>query len=158
MGDIMAHVKQEKLTFADLKLTPGALAELLALVADGTISGKVCALPRAPPRAQHAAPSARAPPWQIGKDLLKPLLKDGGSPRRLIETQNLVQISDTAVLEAIIAQVLASNEKQVAEFRGGKDKLKGFFVGQVMKQSGGKANPAMIEQLLMQRLLRADAA
>lgn len=84
--------------------------------------------------------------------MLKPLFREGGSAREAVDRLGLVQISDLSVLEGIVARVLAGNPKQVAEFRSGKDKLKGFFVGQVMRESGGKANPVLLEQLLMARL------
>ena len=133
MGDLTAFAKQEKLgSLCQLKLTPGHLAELLALVSDGTISGK------------------------IAKDLLPDLLAGGGSPKALVQQRGLVQISDTSAIEALVDAVLAANPGQVAEFRAGKDKLKGFFVGAVMKQSGGKANPPLVEKLLMPKL-RGDA-
>ena len=129
MGDLTAFAKQEKLgSLCQLKLTPGHLAELLALVSDGTISGK------------------------IAKDLLPDLLAGGGSPKALVQQRGLVQISDTSAIEALVDAVLAANPGQVAEFRAGKDKLKGFFVGAVMKQSGGKANPPLVEKLLMPKL------
>ena len=134
MGDLTAYAKQEKLSsLAQLKLIPAHLAELLALVADGTISGK------------------------IAKDLLPDLLAGGSSPKALVQQRGLVQISDTSEIEALVDAVLAANPGQVAEFRGGKDKLKGFFVGQIMKKSGGKANPPLVEKLLMPKL-RGDAA
>ena len=134
MGDLTAYAKQEKLSsLGQLKLTPAHLAELLALVADGTISGK------------------------IAKDLLPDLLAGGASPKALVQQRGLVQISDTSEIEALVDAVLAANPGQVAEFRAGKDKLKGFFVGQIMKQSGGKANPLLVEKLLMPKL-RGDAA
>jgi aspartyl-tRNA(Asn)/glutamyl-tRNA(Gln) amidotransferase subunit B len=129
MGDLTAFAKQEKMTsMAQLKLTPANLAQLLALIIDGTISGK------------------------IAKDLLPELLSSGDSPRDVVQRRGLVQISDAAAIEAIVDAVLAANPKQLADFRAGKDKLKGFFVGQIMKESGGKANPQLVEQVLMPRL------
>jgi aspartyl-tRNA(Asn)/glutamyl-tRNA(Gln) amidotransferase subunit B len=126
---LTAFAKQEKMTsMAQLKLTPANLAQLLALIVDGTISGK------------------------IAKDLLLELLSSGDSPRDVVQRRGLVQISDAAAIEAIVDAVLAANPKQLADFRAGKDKLKGFFVGQIMKESGGKANPQLVEQVLMPRL------
>lgn len=89
---------------------------------------------------------------QIGKEILPELLAAGGSAKALVEKKGLLQISDSGELEKIIDAVLAANDKQVQEFRGGKEKVKGFFVGQIMKQSGGRANPALLEQLLMPKL------
>jgi aspartyl-tRNA(Asn)/glutamyl-tRNA(Gln) amidotransferase subunit B len=111
---------------------------------------------------------------QIAKDMLPTLLQEGGSPRALVEAKGLLQISDTSALEVLVLKIVAENPKQaramhswpralesparfqVEEFRGGRDKLKGFFVGQIMKSSGGRANPAVVEQLLMARLRGPD--
>lgn len=128
MGDITSWLKAQKADVADLKLTPAGLAELLKLIGDGTISGK------------------------IGKDILPELLESGGSPKALVEAKGLLQISDTGAIVAIIDAVLAENEKQVAEFRSGRDKVKGFFVGQIMKRSGGRVNPTLVDELLMPKL------
>ncbi len=113
--------------------------------------------------------------WQIAKDLLPKLLLEGGSPKALVAAQGLSQISDTSELERLVQEILEQNPKQarrvcsansaarhrlkcvvhwqVEEFRNGRDKLKGFFVGQIMKRSGGRANPALVDQLLMARLV-----
>ena len=131
MGDIAAHLKNTGAGaggIAALALRPAGLAELLALIADGTISGK------------------------IGKEILPELLAAGGSPRELVQARGLLQISDTAEIEAIIDGVISENAKQVAEFRAGRDKVKGFFVGQIMKRSGGRVNPALVDQLLLPKL------
>lgn len=128
-GDLTAFAKAEKMaSMGDLKLTPRHLAQLLALIADGTISGK------------------------IAKDLLPELLATGAGPQDVVKAKGLVQISDTSAIEALVDAVLAANPAQVADFRAGKDKLKGFFVGQIMKQSGGKANPQLVERVLIPRL------
>mmetsp|Transcript_25761 Transcript_25761/g.64435 ORF Transcript_25761/g.64435 Transcript_25761/m.64435 type:complete len:580 (-) Transcript_25761:136-1875(-) len=138
-GDVMAYLKNTKdVTISTLSstLTPAALAEFCTMVDDGTISGK------------------------IGKDILPDLLAgaggDGGeggkSPREIVEQRGLSQISDPAAIEAIVAAVLAANPGQLEQYRGGKDKLKGFFVGAVLKASGGRANPAMSNAILMRKL------
>jgi aspartyl-tRNA(Asn)/glutamyl-tRNA(Gln) amidotransferase subunit B len=77
---------------------------------------------------------------------------EGGSADALIEAKGLRQITDTSAIERVIDEVLARNPGQLAEFRGGKDKLFGFFVGQVMKATGGKANPAQLNELLKKKL------
>lgn len=128
MGDVTALLKEQKQALSQQKLTPQGLAELIKLIADGTISGK------------------------IGKEILPELLALGGSAKALVEKKGLLQISDTGELEKIIDAVLAANDKQVQEFRSGREKVKGFFVGQIMKQSGGRANPALVDQLLMPKL------
>ena len=77
---------------------------------------------------------------------------EGGSADALIEAKGLRQITDTSAIERVIDEVLAANPGQLADFRAGKDKLFGFFVGQVMKATGGKANPAQLNELLKKKL------
>jgi aspartyl-tRNA(Asn)/glutamyl-tRNA(Gln) amidotransferase subunit B len=80
------------------------------------------------------------------------MYQTGKRPREIVEEQGLVQMSDTGALEGIISQVLADNPAQVEEYRGGKQKVFGFFVGQTMKATQGKANPQVVNQLLRQLL------
>lgn len=91
---------------------------------------------------------------KIGKDILPDLLTgaDGKTPGAIVEERGLKQISDPAEIEAIVDKVLAANPGQLEQFRGGKEKLKGFFVGAVLKESGGRANPAMSNEILMRKL------
>lgn len=126
--DIAAYLNTEKKEIADLSLTAAALAELVQLIAAGTISNK------------------------IGKDLLPELLTQGGSPREMVAERGLSQISDPAQIAALIDQVLAAHPEELAAYRGGKTKLQGFFVGQLMKQSGGRVDPKLSNQLLSQKL------
>ena len=126
--DMAAYLNTEKKEIADLPLTPSALAELVQLIAAGTISNK------------------------IGKDLLPELLAQGGSPREMVEKRGLSQISDPAQIAALIDEVLAAHPEELASYRGGKTKLQGFFVGQLMKQSGGRVDPKLSNQLLSQKL------
>ncbi|OCQ94407.1 aspartyl/glutamyl-tRNA amidotransferase subunit B [Oscillatoriales cyanobacterium USR001] len=128
MGDITAYLKNEKLNINQLPFQPHALAELIALIEAGTISGK------------------------IAKDLLPKLLSEGGSPKDAIESAGLTQISDSATLEAVIDEIIAANPKELAQYRSGKTKLLGFFVGQVMKKTEGCADPKLTNQLLNQKL------
>lgn len=128
MGDITAYLKTEKLTIKDIALTPENLAELIGLIESSTISGK------------------------IAKDILPELLTKGGSPKQLVESKGLVQISDTGALESVIDEVLASNPKELEQYRNGKTKLLGFFVGQVMKKTEGRADPKLTNQLLSKKL------
>lgn len=128
MGDIMAYAKEQKQSFADLALTPESLAELIGLIEDNTISGK------------------------IAKEVLPELLEQGGSPKAIVEAKGLIQISDVGELEGIIDQLLAENPDKVEQFRAGKTKLQGFFVGQVMKATSGRADPQLTNQLLMPKL------
>lgn len=128
MGDITAYIKTEKRTLVDIPLTPAGLAELIGLIENGTISSK------------------------IAKDILPELLVNGGSPQALVEKKGLVQMSDTEELEKLIDQVLAAYPEELAQYRAGKTKLQGFFVGQMMKKTGGRADPKLTNQLLQQKL------
>ncbi len=113
---------------SEVSLTPSALAELVALIDDGTISGK------------------------IAKDLFAELLEKGGSAKGLVETRGLKQVSDTSSIEPAVLQVLAANPKAVESYRAGKTNVLGFLVGQVMKATGGKANPKLVNALLTEKL------
>ena len=103
---------------------PAQGAELLALVADGTLSGT------------------------LAKQVFEIMLETGDDPAAVVEARGLRQSSDTGAIEAEIAKVLAANADKVADYRAGKDKLFGFFVGQTMKAMAGKANPAIVNELL----------
>lgn len=128
MSDISGFMKNEKLTINDIKLTPEELAELIASIKDGTISGK------------------------IGKEILFELLAKGGSVKEIIEKKDLVQITDPVEIEKMVDKAIADNPKQVEQYRGGKTKLQGFFAGQVMKASKGKANPGLLNKILLEKL------
>lgn len=126
--DIAAYLNNNKLRITEIALTPEALGELVNLIEAGTISGK------------------------IAKEILPELLTKGGSPQKIVEKKGLIQISDVGELEKIIDEVLAANPQEVEKYRGGKKKLKGFFVGQVMKQTSGRAEPKLTNQLISQKL------
>ena len=126
--DIAAYLNENKLKITNLPLTPQGLAELVNLIDQGTISGK------------------------IAKEILPELLSTGGSPQELVESKGLTQISDSGELEGIIDQVLADHPEEVEKYRGGKKKLQGFFVGQVMKRTSGRADPKLTNQLLGKKL------
>ncbi|EIE20933.1 B subunit of glutamyl-tRNA amidotransferase [Coccomyxa subellipsoidea C-169] len=132
LGDLMAFTKESKCSFDDLLLTPATLAELVNAIEEGVISGK------------------------IGKQVLPKLLKDG--VKAFLKEQGLIQISDPAAIESIVDSVLAANPKQLQDYCAGKKKLQGFFVGQVMKAFKGLANPEMLNQLLMKKLMEAENA
>jgi aspartyl-tRNA(Asn)/glutamyl-tRNA(Gln) amidotransferase subunit B len=104
------------------------LGELLDLLADNTISGR------------------------IAKDVFAEMFATGKAAGAIVEEKGLRQVTDTGAIDAVIDAVIAANQDKVAEYRGGKDKLFGFFVGQVMKESGGKANPGMVNQALKAKL------
>ncbi|KAM2542660.1 hypothetical protein TB2_022060 [Malus domestica] len=128
MGDIAAYMKNEKLTINEIKLSPQELAELMASIKDGTISGK------------------------IGKEILFELLAKGGTVKGLIEEKDLVQIVDPAEIDKMVEKVVSENPKQLEQYRGGKTKLQGYFAGQVMKLSKGKANPGLLNKILLEKL------
>ena len=127
-GDLAAHVNAQRLSFADLPFGPAELAEMVTLIDGGTISGK------------------------IAKEILPELLEKGGSPAALVEARGLGMISDPAAITAIVDELLAAHPAEVEAFRGGKNKLQGFFVGQLMKRSGGRADPQLANRILAERL------
>ena len=112
----------------DSPVTPSQGAELLRLVVDGTLSGT------------------------LSKQVFEIMLETGEDPAAIVEERGLKQTSDTGEIEKVIAEVLAANPDKVAEYRGGKDKLFGFFVGQTMKAMAGKANPQVVNALLKKTL------
>ncbi|MES3057047.1 Asp-tRNA(Asn)/Glu-tRNA(Gln) amidotransferase subunit GatB [Sphingomonas faeni] len=105
-------------------VSPAQAAELLGLIADGTLSGS------------------------LAKQVFEVMLETGDGAAKVVEDRGLKQTSDTGAIEAVIAEVMAANADKVADYRGGKDKLFGFFVGQTMKAMGGKANPAVVNEVL----------
>ncbi|WP_137899878.1 Asp-tRNA(Asn)/Glu-tRNA(Gln) amidotransferase subunit GatB [Sphingomonas sp. 2SG] len=113
---------------ADSPVSPAQAAELLALVADGTLSGS------------------------LAKQVFEVMLETGDAPSKIVEDRGLKQTSDTGAIEAVIAEVIARSPNQLAQYRGGKETLFGFFVGQTMKAMGGKANPAVVNELLKKAL------
>jgi aspartyl-tRNA(Asn)/glutamyl-tRNA(Gln) amidotransferase subunit B len=128
MGDLAAALNKEGLEVSSGKLTAARLGELLRRISDRTISGK------------------------IAKEVFEVMWADGSSADAVIESKGLQQITDSAAIERAIEEVIAKNPAQLAEYRAGKDKLFGFFVGQVMKATGGKANPAQLNELLLRKL------
>ncbi len=128
MGDLTRELNRSASSPQHALVTPAHLAGMLQLVEEGVISGK------------------------IAKTVFDEMYQTGKRPREIVEEQGLVQMSDTGALEGIISQVLADNPAQVEEYRGGKQKVFGFFVGQTMKATQGKANPQVVNQLLRQLL------
>lgn len=128
MGDLLAYLNAGGLELDDVKLTGQGLGEMIGLLENGTISGK------------------------IAKTVFKAMLETGKLPGAIVEEQGLVQISDEGALLGIVDEVIGRNPQSVEDFRAGKDKAIGFFVGQIMKETKGKANPALVNKLLMERL------
>jgi aspartyl-tRNA(Asn)/glutamyl-tRNA(Gln) amidotransferase subunit B len=128
MGEVTRALNEEGKGIAECPVIPARLAELLELIENGTISNK------------------------IAKTVFDEMYRSGKSPAAIVEEQGLVQVSDTGEIEKIIDDIMAANAGQVEEFRGGKEKVFGFFVGQVMRASKGKANPAVVNELLLSKL------
>jgi aspartyl-tRNA(Asn)/glutamyl-tRNA(Gln) amidotransferase subunit B len=128
MGEITRALNDSGISIDSCPVSPRLLVELLKLIEGGTISGK------------------------IAKTVFDEMWRSGKEPAVIVEEQGLVQVSDSGAIEAIIDEILAREAGQVEEYRSGKDKLFGFFVGQVMKASKGKANPTVVNELLMGKL------
>jgi aspartyl-tRNA(Asn)/glutamyl-tRNA(Gln) amidotransferase subunit B len=128
MGELAAALNKENLDVGCGRLPAARLAGLLARLSDRTISGK------------------------IAKEVFEEMWSTGATADAVIESKGLRQITDSSAIEQAIDAVMARNPGQLAEYRAGKDKLFGFFVGQVMKATGGKANPAQLNELLRRKL------
>jgi aspartyl-tRNA(Asn)/glutamyl-tRNA(Gln) amidotransferase subunit B len=128
MGELSSALNRDNVEISASRVSPAALRGLLARIVDATISGK------------------------IAKDVFEVMWSEGKAADDIIEAQGLEQITDSGAIEGVIDAVIAANPKQLADYRAGKDKLFGFFVGQVMKATGGKANPARLNDLLKVKL------
>ncbi len=127
-AELFGRLNKAGLGIEQSPVSSEALGELLGLIGDQTISGK------------------------IAKTVFDRMFETGKPAKQIVEEEGLVQVTDTGAIEKVIDEVLAANPDKLAEFRSGKDKLFGFFVGQVMKASGGKANPAALNELLKAKL------
>ena len=127
-GELAAALNRDNLEITDSRISASALVGLLKRIADGTISGK------------------------IAKEVFEAMWTSGAAADAVIEDKGLKQISDPAAIEKAIDEVMAKSPGQLADYRSGKDKLFGYFVGQVMKATGGKANPAQLNELLKKKL------
>ncbi|HIQ40672.1 MAG TPA: Asp-tRNA(Asn)/Glu-tRNA(Gln) amidotransferase subunit GatB, partial [Sulfurivirga caldicuralii] len=128
MVELLGALNKENLVLGESPISALRLGELLARIVDNTISGK------------------------IAKEVFEAMWDGEGSADEIIEAKGLKQITDASAIEAIIDEVIANNPQQVEQYRGGKDKLFGFFVGQVMKATQGKANPKQVNELLRKKL------
>ncbi|WP_066299064.1 Asp-tRNA(Asn)/Glu-tRNA(Gln) amidotransferase subunit GatB [Bacillus sp. FJAT-29937] len=128
MGDVSAYLKAEQKELADTALTPEGLAGMIKLIENGTISSK------------------------IAKTVFKELIENGGDAEQIVKAKGLVQISDEGALLKIISEVLDNNPKIIDDYKNGKDKALGFFVGQIMKATKGQANPPLVNKLLLEEL------
>ena len=128
MGDLLRELKKDGRNIVDCPVSPSALVDLLKLIESGTISGN------------------------IAKGIFEEMYQTQKSAGSIVEEKGLKQITDSSAIEKIVAEVLQANPSQIEEFKGGKEKVLGFLVGQVMKASKGKANPAMVNKLLKKKM------
>ncbi len=124
MGELLGYLNANSLEIQDVKLDGKGLGQMIDLIGKGTISNK------------------------IAKTVFKEMIESGKEPQAIVEEKGLVQISDEGALQGIIAQVIERNPQSVADFKAGKDKAIGFLVGQVMKETKGKANPALVNKMI----------
>ena len=127
-GELSARLNREEIEIENASVDADSFAQLLMRIKDNTISGK------------------------IAKDVLDAMWNGEGSADEVIESKGLKQITDTGAIEAFVDEVIANNPSQFEELKGGKDKMMGFFVGQVMKMSKGKANPAQVNELIRSKM------
>ncbi|SBV95105.1 Aspartyl/glutamyl-tRNA(Asn/Gln) amidotransferase subunit B [uncultured delta proteobacterium] len=127
-SELLRELNAGELTLRTMALTPEGLAELARIIEEGLISVK------------------------IAQDIFPDLFTSGGSPEALVRERGLAQISDTGALEAAVADAVAANPDEAAKYKAGNVKLMSFFVGQVMRRTGGKANPALVNELLKKHL------
>jgi aspartyl-tRNA(Asn)/glutamyl-tRNA(Gln) amidotransferase subunit B len=128
MGDFFAALNRTGATIETSPVTAANLGKLLDLIADATINGR------------------------IAKEVFEAMVETGDDPVAIVDAKGLRQVTDTGAIDAAVAEVLAKNGDKVAEYRSGKDKLFGFFVGQVMKAMAGKGNPALVNEVLKKQL------
>lgn len=128
MGDLLGYLNSNNLELSEVKMTGQGLGEMIGLIEKGTISSK------------------------IAKTVFKEMLESGKLPAQIVEEKGLVQISDEGAIKNIVEQVVANNPQSVEDYKAGKQKAIGFLVGQVMKESKGKANPALANKLLVEVL------
>jgi aspartyl-tRNA(Asn)/glutamyl-tRNA(Gln) amidotransferase subunit B len=128
MGDLQAYLNKEEIQVTKSVVSAQALGGLISRIKDNTISSK------------------------IAKTVFEAMLAGEGDADSIIETQGLKQVTDTGEIEAMVDEVIANNPAQVQQFKDGKEQVIGFFVGQIMKASQGKANPAQVNEMLREKL------
>jgi aspartyl-tRNA(Asn)/glutamyl-tRNA(Gln) amidotransferase subunit B len=128
MGELNAQLNRDGLDMAQCPITAQQLGSMLARIVDGTISNSGA------------------------KEVFRTMWAEGGEVDAIIEAKGLKQVSDAGAIEKIVDEIMAANADKVTEYRSGKDKLFGFFVGQAMKASKGQANPAQLNEVLKQKL------
>jgi glutaminyl-tRNA synthetase len=125
-NEVARELKEKEID--ELQFNPAQIAELVKILDNGTISNK------------------------IAKEVFEEMVKSGENPTQIVEAKGLIQISDTSVIEPIIDEIIAKNPDNVEKFRAGNTNLLGFFVGQVLKATDGKANPKVVNELVAQKL------
>ena len=128
MGELSAELNNENLTIKESKVSSDKLGQLISRIEDGTISGK------------------------IAKDIFEKMWSSGKEVDEIIQSEGLKQVTDDKEIESMIDEVIQGNPEQLEQYRSGKDRLFGFFVGQVMKASQGKANPKQVHDILKSKL------
>ncbi len=128
IGDLFASLNKKNISINDSPVTAKKMAQLIDTISSGLISGR------------------------IAKEVFEIMKETGEEPKKIIESKGLQQKSNPKELEEIIYKVLKSNKDKVEQYKAGKEKLFGFFVGQVMKVSGGKANPQLVNNILKKKL------
>jgi len=128
MGDLLRELKRDEREIDLCPVTPQYLSEMLSMIKEGTISGK------------------------IAKDVFEEMYRTGERPEKIVREKGWVQILDEREIEKAIERAMEVNTKQVEDYRKGKEKIFGFFVGEVMKQTKGKANPKLVNELLKKKL------
>lgn len=128
MGDVLRRLKEEDLEIDSLKFDAKALADLITLVKEGKINNNT------------------------GKKVLRDMFETGKDPKEIVKEQGLIQINDESELEEMIDTVLDENEQSIIDFKNGKDRAVGFLIGQIMKKSRGKANPQVVNKILLEKL------
>ena len=128
MGEVLRELKERKTSISEFKVPPKELANLLKQVDSGTLSGK------------------------MAKDVFVEMAETGKASEKIIQEKGLVQVTDTKEIETVIESVLKENPGEVEKYRSGKERVFGFFVGEVMKKTKGKANPSLVNQILKEKL------
>ena len=128
MGEIAAYLKENHIEITDTKLTPENLVELIGLIEKGTISNN------------------------IGKQILIDMLQTGEKASAIVEKKGLSQITDVDAIRKMVEEVVANNPNQVEQYKSGKTNILGFFVGQIMKATKGRANPKTVNEILLELL------
>jgi len=128
MGDVLKVINENKIDIKEIRISADNLAELINIINDNTISGK------------------------IAKEIFPEMLKENKKPLEIVKSKNLLQITDTTAISNVIDNVLSNFPNEVQEFLTGKEKVFGFFIGKIMKETQGKANPKIVNELLREKI------